>query len=156
MDKKPNIELRDHFAAAALPQSVLDYGEPSSIASNGQRRDRGSPILPYAAKATGTREEIIARQAYRYADAMLRARETGMEWRETTTPPTQGATTMTDTPAEGYEVFRDHSFGSLWAARPVGERRFYHTRHFETYEDAVRWTHAPDDPATLAREISNL
>jgi hypothetical protein len=69
------MSLRDWFAGQALPQAVMDYGEPSCTSSAGQRRDRGNPILPWAAQATGTREEIIARQAYRYADAMLAARE---------------------------------------------------------------------------------
>lgn len=73
---QPGMSLRDYMAAAALPQAVLDYGEPNSLSSAGQRRDRGSPVLPYATKATGTREEIIARQAYRYADAMMKARMT--------------------------------------------------------------------------------
>ncbi|CAJ1391692.1 unnamed protein product [Effrenium voratum] len=73
---EPGMSMRDYFAAHALPQAVLDYGEPSSAISAGQRRDRGNPVVPYATAATGTREEIIARQAYRYADAMLAVRET--------------------------------------------------------------------------------
>ncbi len=68
------MSLRDYMAAAALSQSVIDYGEPANNASSGQRRDRGNPILPYASTGSGTREEIIARQAYKYADAMLAAR----------------------------------------------------------------------------------
>lgn len=69
------MSLRDWFAGRALPQAVMDYGEPSHQSSAGQRRDRGNPVLPWSAQAIGTREEIIARQAYRYADAMLAARE---------------------------------------------------------------------------------
>lgn len=70
----PAVSLRDYFAAAALPQAVEDYGEPGNGAATKQRRDRGNPVLPYAATGAGSREEIIARQAYRYADAMLSAR----------------------------------------------------------------------------------
>jgi hypothetical protein len=61
------MSSRDYIAVAALPQSVLDYGEPANNASTGQRRDRGNPVLPYASAGSGTREEIIARQAYKYA-----------------------------------------------------------------------------------------
>lgn len=68
------MSIRDYFAAAALPQAVADYGEPLHSSQNRQRLDMGNPVLPYAAKAIGTREEIIARQAYKYADAMLKAR----------------------------------------------------------------------------------
>jgi hypothetical protein len=62
--------LRDWFAGQALPQAVEDY----------DRKTRGvmdtkNPVLPWATAATGTREQIIAHQAYRYADAMLAARE---------------------------------------------------------------------------------
>lgn len=71
------MTLRDWFAGLALPQAVLDYGEPSGHPVTGQRKDRGNPVLPYASKGVGTREEIIARQAYRYADALLSAREAG-------------------------------------------------------------------------------
>ena len=73
------MTLRDWFATNALPQAVLDYGEPSATSSAGQRRDRGNPVLPYATKGAGTREQIIARQAYRYADAMLAERERAKE-----------------------------------------------------------------------------
>lgn len=62
----------------------------------------------------------------------------------------------TETPAAGYEVFCDPCYYDLWAARPVGERSFYDAAHFETRADAVAWTHAPESPATLAREVSNL
>lgn len=60
---------RDAIAGQALPQAVEDY----------DRKTRGvmdtkMNVLPWAAKATGTREEIIVRQAYRYADAMLAER----------------------------------------------------------------------------------
>jgi hypothetical protein len=68
------LSLRDWFAGQALQQAVLDYGEPNGHPVTGQRKDRGNPVLPYASKGVGTREEIIARQAYRYADAMLAAR----------------------------------------------------------------------------------
>lgn len=71
---QPGMTLRDYMAAAALPQAVLDYGEPANGSSAGQRRDRGNPVTPYATSGAGTREEIIARQAYKYADAMMRAR----------------------------------------------------------------------------------
>jgi hypothetical protein len=65
------MTLRDYIAGQALPQAVEDY----------DRKTRGvmdtkNNVLPWATKETGTREEIIARQAYRYADAMLKARET--------------------------------------------------------------------------------
>ena len=69
------MSLRDYMAAAALPQAVEDYGQPTLGNKTGQRRDRGNPVLPYAAQGTGTREEIIAQQAYKYADAMIAARE---------------------------------------------------------------------------------
>jgi hypothetical protein len=70
------MSLRDYFAGEALPQAVADYGEPHNTLSSGQRRDRGNPVLPYAASGSGTREEIIAAQAYKYADAMLVVRNT--------------------------------------------------------------------------------
>lgn len=69
------MSLRDWFAGQALPQAVEDYGQPMMGAGGQQRRNHGNPVLPYSAAAIGTREEIIARQAYRYADAMLAARE---------------------------------------------------------------------------------
>lgn len=64
------MTLRDYFAAQALSQAVEDY----------DRKTRGVMdtkinVLPWATQVTGTREQIIARQAYRYADAMLEARE---------------------------------------------------------------------------------
>ncbi len=52
--------LRDWFAGQSLPGAIEDYDGPAT---------------PYSAQATGTREEIIARQAYKYADAMLKARD---------------------------------------------------------------------------------
>lgn len=66
----PGMTLRDYFAAQALSQAVEDY----------DRKTRGVMdtkinVLPWATQVTGTREQIIARQAYRYADAMLEARE---------------------------------------------------------------------------------
>lgn len=63
---------------------------------------------------------------------------------------------MMEEPASGYEVFLDASYYDLWAARKIGVRSFYETAHFETRGDAIAWTKAPDDPSTLAREISNL
>ena len=74
---QPGMTLRDYMAAAALPQAVEDYGQPAHGHTSGQRRDRGNPVLPYATQGAGTREQIIARQAYRYADAMLEARAKG-------------------------------------------------------------------------------
>lgn len=71
------MSLRDYFAGQALPQAVEDYGQPAIGNSSGQRRDRGNPVLPYATSGTMTREQIIARQAYHYADAMLAARKGG-------------------------------------------------------------------------------
>lgn len=69
------MTLRDWFAGQALSQAVEDYGQPDMMKSSGQRRDRGNPVLPYATAGTMTREQIIAMQAYRYADAMLEARK---------------------------------------------------------------------------------
>lgn len=68
------MTLRDWFAGQALTQAVEDYGQPQMGAGSTVRRNHGSPVLPYSAPALGTREDIIARQAYRYADAMLAAR----------------------------------------------------------------------------------
>lgn len=67
----PGMTLRDYFAAQALPQAVEDYGTPGTRG----REDHGERITPYSARGVGTREEIIAWQAYKYADAMLKARE---------------------------------------------------------------------------------
>jgi hypothetical protein len=69
------MSLRDYYAGQALPDAVKDYGEPSSQSSSGQRRNHGNPILPYSSYGSGTREEIIARQAWKYADAMLSQRD---------------------------------------------------------------------------------
>ncbi len=74
-DPNGGMSLRDYFAAQAFSQAVEDYGQPDALKSTGQRRDRGNPVLPYATAGAGTREQIIARQAYRYADAMLAERE---------------------------------------------------------------------------------
>lgn len=65
----PGMTLRDWFAGQALPQAIEDYDCMTRTSSDHEW------VLPYATKATGSREEIIARQAYRYADAMLAARE---------------------------------------------------------------------------------
>lgn len=59
-------------------------------------------------------------------------------------------------PASGYEVFLDASYYDLWAARKIAVWSFCETLHFETRDDAVAWTYAPNDPNTRAREISNL
>lgn len=76
LEQVEGMSLRDWFAGVALPQAVLDYGEPQAGSSAGVRRDRGNPVLPYATSIPGMkREEIIAAQAYRYADAMLAERE---------------------------------------------------------------------------------
>lgn len=69
-----SMTLRDWFAGQALPQAVEDYGQPN-LSGGQQRKNHGNPVLPYSAQAIGTREEIIARQAYCYADAMLEARK---------------------------------------------------------------------------------
>lgn len=58
-------------------------------------------------------------------------------------------------PADGYEVFQDPSYYDLWAAREIGVRSFYETAHFMKLEDAVAWTHDPDNPETLAKEFGN-
>ena len=65
------MSLRAYIAAQALNQAVLDYGQPNLGSTAGQRCDRGSPVLPYATKAIGSREEIIAMQAVKYADALI-------------------------------------------------------------------------------------
>lgn len=75
LDEMIRQAKRDWFAGHALPQAVEDYGQPELGRVTGQRRDRGNPVLPYATSNTMTREQIIARQAYRYADAMLDARK---------------------------------------------------------------------------------
>jgi hypothetical protein len=65
----PGMSIRDWFAGQALDQAVQDYDRMGRTPYM-----EGGRLLPYEAKAVGTREEIIARQAYRYADAMLKAR----------------------------------------------------------------------------------
>ncbi|WP_455296425.1 hypothetical protein [Brucella pituitosa] len=69
----PGMTLRDYFAANALPQSVLDYDRVEQHPNDNHKKS----LLPYATKGAGSRESIIARQAYRYADAMIAAREGG-------------------------------------------------------------------------------
>lgn len=64
------LSIRDWFAGQALEQSILDYDRTTRKGAH-----ENGPVLPYAAKAIGSREDIIARQAYRYADAMLTARK---------------------------------------------------------------------------------
>jgi hypothetical protein len=66
------MSLCDWFAGQALDQAVQDYDRMGRTPYT-----KGDRLLPYEAKALGTREEIIARQAYRYADAMLKARREG-------------------------------------------------------------------------------
>lgn len=56
---EPGMSLRDYIATAALPQAVLDCDNPD---------------LPSASEDGRTREEIIASQAYKYADAMVKIR----------------------------------------------------------------------------------
>jgi hypothetical protein len=68
----PGMTLRDWFAGQALAQSVEDYDRTET----GHPAKQGERVLAYATGShTGTRVEIIARQAYRYADAMLKARQ---------------------------------------------------------------------------------
>ncbi len=69
------MTLRDYFAANALPQAVEDYDRVESHPNDNHKNS----LLPYATKGAGTRESIIARQAYRYADAMIAAREGGVK-----------------------------------------------------------------------------
>ncbi len=66
----PGMSLRDWFAGQALPQAILDYDRQTRTGPA-----QGDYVLPYTTKAIGTREDIIARQAYRYADALLTARQ---------------------------------------------------------------------------------
>jgi hypothetical protein len=68
---RDGMTLRDWFAGQALPQAVEDYGTPGIRG----RANHGKRITPYSAEAVGTREQIIARQAYIYADAMIEARK---------------------------------------------------------------------------------
>lgn len=64
------MTLRDWFAGKALSQAVEDYGTPGIRG----RDNHGDRIVPYSAKGVGTREQIIAWQAYVYADAMIAER----------------------------------------------------------------------------------
>ncbi len=64
---------------AAFPEAVNDYGEPTMGSSSRQRRNHGNPVLPYSAAAIGSREEIIAGQARRYADALIAAAQESQE-----------------------------------------------------------------------------
>ena len=70
-DSETGMSLRDYFAGQALSQSVEDYGTPGIRG----RDNHGNRITPYSSEGAGSRELIIARQAYKYADAMLKARE---------------------------------------------------------------------------------
>lgn len=63
-------DIRDFFAGQALPEAVNDYGR-----NNEHPHKKGDRLLPHECSALGSREDIIARQAFRYADAMLKARE---------------------------------------------------------------------------------
>jgi hypothetical protein len=67
-DFASGMSLRDWFAGQALTQSVDDYDRHEKRVPN------FGPLLPHASRLM-TREEIIARQAYRYADAMLAVRK---------------------------------------------------------------------------------
>lgn len=64
------MSLRDWFAGQALPEAVADYDRRSRVGAYCDPEH----VLPYATEAIGTREQIIARQAYHYADAMIAAR----------------------------------------------------------------------------------
>lgn len=64
------MSLRDWFAGQALPGAIEDYDRKRWVGGSVATES----MLPYAAQATGAREDIIARQAYRYADAMLAER----------------------------------------------------------------------------------
>jgi hypothetical protein len=66
-EASPGMSLRDWLAGQALPQAITDYERVDG--GNGNR------VLPRAAKPIGTREDVIAWQAYRYADAMMSARD---------------------------------------------------------------------------------
>ena len=68
------MTLRDWFAGQAFTQAVEDYGQPSLGSNSGQRMNKGNTVLPYS-NAHINREQIIAFQSYRYADAMLAARD---------------------------------------------------------------------------------
>jgi hypothetical protein len=64
------LTKREYIAAEALPQAVEDYDRLTRGVM-----DTKMNVLPWACKEMGTREEIIARQAVRYADALLAALE---------------------------------------------------------------------------------
>lgn len=65
----PNgMSLRDWFAGQALPQAVEDYDRQTRGVM-----DTKMPVLQWATERS-PRELIIAEQAYKYADAMLKAR----------------------------------------------------------------------------------
>jgi len=64
------MTIRDWFAGQALSEAIQDY-DRKTRAVMGEKVN----VLPWATKSTGTREQIIARHAYRYADAMLEARK---------------------------------------------------------------------------------
>ena len=63
------MSMRDWFAGQALPSAVEDYDRITRIGG------AKGPVLPWSNAVLGTRETIIARQAYTYADAMLDARK---------------------------------------------------------------------------------
>ncbi len=65
----PAMTLLDAFAIAALPGAIEDYDRQTRSAMG----LKDYP-LPHACRAL-SREDIIANQAYRYGEAMLRARE---------------------------------------------------------------------------------
>ena len=69
-DCLPGMSLRDWFAGQALPQAIMDYDR---MTRSGSGKDDFEWVTPH--KFNGrTREQIIAAQAYQYADALLSAR----------------------------------------------------------------------------------
>ena len=67
------MSLRDWFAGQALAGAIEDYDR---VTRRGPGKDN---CLPYSNAVLGSRETIIAMQAYNYADAMLAARKGGAE-----------------------------------------------------------------------------
>lgn len=65
------MALRDWFAGMALAVTIENYAGPPGVGGAGLER----ALRSAAAAGDGTREEIIARQAYRYADALLAERQ---------------------------------------------------------------------------------
>jgi hypothetical protein len=69
--RMPPISLRAYFAAHALASAVEDY-DRLTRAGHGVKE----PALPFATKVM-SREQIIAGQAVRYADALIAALNKG-------------------------------------------------------------------------------